>query len=152
MNKTSNLTNNEFQELIYQSTSFNNLSKNLGYNTTSGQITKLIKREIEERGLIVKFLPTGKIIRTIENVFIEDSTASQSTLRKFYYNNDYSEYKCAICGLLPEWNGQILTLRLDHINGKNRDNRVENLRWICPNCDSQLSTYGARNIKNGTIV
>jgi uncharacterized protein with PIN domain len=54
---------------------------------------------------------------------------------------------CSICGLLPEWNGKELTLILDHINGHNKDHRIENLRWVCPNCNSQLDTTGARNIK-----
>lgn len=39
-----------------------------------------------------------------------------------------------------------LTLILDHINGHNNDNRLENLRWVCPNCDQQLNTSKGRNI------
>ena len=57
-----------------------------------------------------------------------------------------AEYACAICGI-SEWNGMKLGLRLDHINGKNGDHRLENLRLICPNCDSQLPTYCHRNAK-----
>ena len=53
--------------------------------------------------------------------------------------------KCQICKNIPMWNGKALTLRLDHINGINTDNRIENLRFICPNCDSQLPTYCSKN-------
>lgn len=38
-----------------------------------------------------------------------------------------------------------MVLTLDHINGHNHDNRLENLRWVCPNCDRQLETYAGRN-------
>jgi hypothetical protein len=46
-----------------------------------------------------------------------------------------------------EWNGQPLKLQLDHINGINDDNRLENLRFICPNCHSQTITYAGKNTK-----
>jgi len=44
-----------------------------------------------------------------------------------------------------EWNGRPLTPILDHINGVNQDNRPDNLRYLCPNCDSQLETKGGAN-------
>ncbi|MGV0699862.1 HNH endonuclease [Mycolicibacter sinensis] len=56
---------------------------------------------------------------------------------------------CAICGIERKWNGMTLTLIVDHINGDASENRRENLRLICPNCDSQLPTYKARNRGRG---
>lgn len=53
--------------------------------------------------------------------------------------------KCAICGMSQEWNGKPLTFILDHIDGDATNNRRENLRCICPNCDSQLDTYKSKN-------
>jgi 5-methylcytosine-specific restriction endonuclease McrA len=55
-------------------------------------------------------------------------------------------YKCAVCGI-SDWLGLPLTLQVDHINGVNDDNRIENLRLLCANCHSQTDTFGARNIK-----
>jgi hypothetical protein len=50
-------------------------------------------------------------------------------------------YVCAECGL-AEWRGKQLTLHVDHINGFNSDNRLENLRFLCPNCHQQTTTWG----------
>ena len=44
------------------------------------------------------------------------------------------------------WNDSDLTLILDHVNGNSKDNRPENLRYLCPNCDAQLPTRGGKNI------
>lgn len=56
---------------------------------------------------------------------------------------------CAICKCKPEHNGKPLVFVLDHIDGDASNNRRENLRMICPNCDSQLDTFKSKN-KNST--
>jgi hypothetical protein len=52
---------------------------------------------------------------------------------------------CYICRLEPLWNGKPLVLVLDHINGNPTDYRLENLRLLCPNCNSQQVTFAGRN-------
>lgn len=59
------------------------------------------------------------------------------------------ENKCAICGCEPFHNGKNLIFVLDHIDGDASNNRRDNLRMICPNCDSQLETFKSKN-KNST--
>ena len=56
---------------------------------------------------------------------------------------------CALCGVGGQWNGQPLVLVLDHVDGDASNNHRENLRLVCPNCDSQLPTFKSRNRGNG---
>ena len=58
------------------------------------------------------------------------------------------EHKCDICGI-TEWLGKPISMILDHINGKANDNKVDNLRFLCHNCDSQSDHYKGRNKGNG---
>lgn len=51
---------------------------------------------------------------------------------------------CSSCGI-STWHGQSLSLHLDHINGVNNDNRLKNLRLLCPNCHSLTETYCGKN-------
>ncbi len=57
-------------------------------------------------------------------------------------------HKCSICGC-EEWLGEKVPLVLDHIDGNSDNNKEENLRYVCGNCDMQLPTYKAKNIGNG---
>lgn len=78
---------------------------------------------------------------SLEDVLIENSTFGRSALRGFLIRKGLYTGICAECGLGEEWNGKKLTIELDHVNGDHRDNRPENLRWLCPNCHSQTATF-----------
>lgn len=53
-------------------------------------------------------------------------------------------YVCALCSQAPHWNGLELTLQVDHVNGDYLDCRIDNLRFLCPNCHTQTDTYSRR--------
>lgn len=148
MSILSNYSNEEFKAIVAQSSSIRDCMKRLGYNSISGSVHQLIKTRIDDLKLDTSHFSKTPVIRTVDNIFIENSTADQSVLRRWYKAGDYTKYECSICGQLPVWNGKELTLILDHINGKNHDDRIGNLRWVCPNCNQQLDTTGSRNIKN----
>lgn len=58
---------------------------------------------------------------------------------------------CALCGQGTIWNEKPITLHVDHINGESTDNRIENLRLLCPNCHSQTETHSFRNTEKYKI-
>lgn len=81
----------------------------------------------------------GKVIED-SLVFCIDSHFCGTSLKKRLLRRSDFEYKCLLCGIYT-WNNKHLVLQLDHINGINTDNRVENLRLLCPNCHSQTETF-----------
>lgn len=150
MHKTiiNSYNDDELKELVKRSTSYKDLARNMGYTYgASGDTIKKLKK------LVARFDTshfTTTTCRTNQpfddkDIFCENSPVAQKTMRKHYIRGNYSEYKCSICGQLPLWNGKELTLILDHKNGKCNDHRLENLRWVCPNCNQQLPTTGSRN-------
>ena len=142
-----NFTVEELKELTASSSSMYELSLKLGY-TSKGNNAKTIQSRLDKYNISTEHftgIAKASIKRTPENTFIENSTATQAVLRRMYHKGNYTPYKCSICGQEPFWNGKELTLTLDHINGINKDDRLENLRWVCPNCDRQLDTFGSKN-------
>lgn len=148
MRKIDNFTDEEFKNIVLESQTYSEISQKLGYSKNS-TATKQIKERCEKLNISLLHLKgsnsSNKKLK-LEDIFILDSKVSQSTLRKYYQKGNYTEYKCSICGLSPFWNGKELTLTLDHINGNNKDDRLENLRWVCPNCDRQLPTFCSKNM------
>jgi Zn finger protein HypA/HybF involved in hydrogenase expression len=90
----------------------------------------------------------GKTLTPNELVFTENSLYSNEMVKQRIVKDNLLEYKCIKCGI-NEWCGETIVLDLDHINGDNRDNRLTNLRYLCPNCHSQTDTYKGRNKNSG---
>ena len=84
------------------------------------------------------------IKKPIEEYLVENSGASRSNLRKRLIKDGIFEARCYKCNN-TEWNGQPISLELEHINGIRDDNRLPNLTILCPNCHAQTPTYRGRN-------
>lgn len=136
----------QLSEIVSNSLSLAEVIITLGYNTNHGSNYNTVKKRLKEYGISTDhFRYKGTPRRTSDDVFCINSTVSQNALRN-WYKKISDDSICKICGQSILWNGRKLTMILDHINGDNHDNRPGNLRWICPNCNSQLDTFAGRNI------
>lgn len=77
-------------------------------------------------------------------IFCQNSKSSKAKLREVIREQQYITYKCDICHNEGTHLGRPLSLQLDHINGISNDNRLENLRWLCPNCHTQTDNYAGK--------
>lgn len=77
---------------------------------------------------------------SIEKAFVENGSMQSRNLKNKILKHNLKDYKCENCGI-NKWLDKDISLQLDHINGVNNDNRLENLRFLCPNCHSQTPTF-----------
>ena len=147
-------TDEEFIKIVKNSNSYSDCLRALGLGTRGGSSTDILKKRIAELNLSTEhFGQSGKQGHTakysLDEILVKNSSYSNiSSLKRRLINENRLEYKCACCGNIGKWNGKSLSLQLDHINGINNDHRIENLRFLCPNCHSQTKTYSGKNKNN----
>lgn len=81
----------------------------------------------------------------LQSILVENSSFNRTHLKNKLLKTGLLKNECSICGQLPVWNGKPLSLQLDHINGISDDNRLENLRILCPHCHSQTENFAGKN-------
>jgi 5-methylcytosine-specific restriction endonuclease McrA len=137
----------EIRIFLSESYSLWEFCKKIGYKNKSSRTYQVIKQNLTDRNICLKDYPhlykklgiTSK--KSNQDIFHENSVYDRKDLRRKIIKEGILEYKCSVCGI-SEWMNKSLTLQLDHINGINNDNRIENLRFLCPNCHTQTSTWG----------
>jgi hypothetical protein len=83
----------------------------------------------------------------LNQVLVAGSTYSRGALKRRLYEAGLKRRACELCGQGETWHGRPMALILDHVNGDARDNRLENLRIVCPNCAATLDTHCGRNAR-----
>lgn len=144
-----------FSNIVKNSSNFTDVARNLGMSVFCGN-RKTIKKYISLYDLNIDHFDKGlsnfnksNIKRPLSDVLVVESTYTHtSSLKERLYKEGLKQRICELCGQGEMWNGKKMSLILDHVNGFSNDNRLENLRIVCPNCNATLSTHGGRNIKN----
>jgi hypothetical protein len=145
----------DLAKAVASSESVSEVSRRLGC-TPNGGVHRMLVSHIRSAGVDTShFLGQGWArgrrlegkVTPLNEILVKDSTyRSNSHLRNRLFAAGLLEPRCAECGL-TSWRGQPLPLHLDHVNGDHSDNRLENLRILCPNCHAITNTWCGRNRK-----
>jgi hypothetical protein len=145
-------TATDLEKAVRESTSVSEVSRRLGYSPNGG-VHRMIVSHIRSADLDTShFLgqrwahgrTLDRKVTPLEEILVQGSGyRSNSHLRKRLLKAGLLEAECSGCGL-TSWRGRPLPLHLDHINGDHTDNRLENLRILCPNCHALTDSWCRR--------
>jgi hypothetical protein len=154
--KINTIDKNQLCEIINKSEYLSEVMRTIGVDNHGGNYRKLIRR-LEKDGtsnIIKKFrknFGSGKhkikSIEQLSEVLTANSKVKRGYIKKELIKHNILKEVCYVCGQLPMWCDKKLVLVLDHINGICNDYRIENLRLLCPNCNSQTDTFAGKNRK-----
>lgn len=149
------VNDDNFRTICAESHSYQSIAKAIGYRVRSGTVRNTImcrirNLEVDTSHFVLlnkQKVSEGKSTYRLDDLLVEDSNYSNiHRLKIRLVAEDRLAYVCACCGNSGEWAGKRLNLQLDHKNGKPNDHRIENIRFLCPNCHSQTENFCGKNI------
>jgi len=152
-----NIDSKTFADYVKNSNTFTDILRKCNLENKGGNINT-VKRRVKKENVNTEHISTGRSHNlgkvftnqriskeeSITNCFITNSKTKRGTIKLLLQRYKLKDYKCCECGCVNTWNNKPLSLQLDHINGISNDNRLENLRFLCPNCHSQTETYAGK--------
>lgn len=149
-------TTKQLKDAVESSFSYRQVLYKLGLREAGGNYEQL-KQYIAEISLNIKhfkgrgwnagMIGIGKPRRPLEKILVNGSNFQSFKLKKRLFTAKLKFPKCEECNWAQKTPDGYLPLELDHINGDRHDNRLENLRVLCPNCHSLKPTHRGRNRK-----
>jgi hypothetical protein len=145
----------EAREAVRSSRSVSEALRTLGYRVAGGNY-RTLKKYIAIWGISTDHFDEdwskrGTRIQTripLSHILVEHSTYSRTHLKERLLKEGLKLPRCELCLQDENWRGRRMSLILDHINGVGDDNRLENLRIVCPNCAATFDTHcGRKNLK-----
>lgn len=147
----------ELKALVAKHDTAKGLLLELGYSAPGASI-HILRDRMFDMEMPWKYAYNSKLRRplpktkSLEEVMVENSPYSRGCLKARLLKAGILENKCSLCGQAAHWHNKPLTLIMDHINGVNNDHRRENLRMLCPHCNSQQDTFAGRNSKRSKLL
>lgn len=155
------IPSSEFRAIVVESNSIADIARAFDL-VVGGAHYKVIYQRIREEGIDISHIPRGlgnnkgRRFRSraipLEEIMVPNSSYGTGHLKKRLLKAGILRNACYICNLGPVWNDKKLVMVLDHINGTRDDHRLENLRLLCPNCNSQQPTFAGGNCKKMTLA
>ncbi len=144
----------EFIEVVKNSITISEVLSYFKCPTNQGHYNRIFHKSVQELNLDISHLRQGAKFKSgfqkipTDELLVKGVFRNTQNLKERLVKEGLLINHCYDCNIQPIWNGKKLTLHLDHINGYNTDNQLENLRLLCPNCHSQTETYcGAKSKK-----
>lgn len=147
-------TDEQFIEAVSSSSSIREVLRKLGLAPHGGNYKTFHSKKRQLKLSTTHFTGQGHLrgkthsytpSRPLNEILVVDSPhQTSSSLHRRLVKEGILENKCVWCGI-SSWREESLSLHMDHINGINTDNHIENLRLLCPNCHSQTDTYCGKN-------
>lgn len=155
-------TEKQLKEAVASSFSIRRVIHKLGLVPAGGNYAQ-VKKYISDLSLSTKHFKgmgwnkglrgIGKPLIPLKSILTKNNFYQSFKLKKRLFAAGLKKRYCELCGWAKTTKDGYLPLELDHINGDRRDNRLINLRILCPNCHSLQPTHRGRNRrKNARVV